>query len=1099
VKQATIGIAEGLAETILRAGRESLTEQALVVAVETALGPVLDQLGIPKHAQYEKTLLEGRADAVYGSVIIEYESPGKLATTPGRTESYGQIRQYMREQAELRSPGAPEEALPQLVGVVLDGHQIGFVLWRGGAEPDADILELQANVPQLTLETEERLAGRFQQLGPFAVSPESIVDLLRFLRALSRRPLEAVALAEEFGPNANTARRVVRALNAAVKAPDSPRTGTLHREWLRHFGAVYGESGKVKRSAVTHLARTYDVADDDVGRMLFSVHTYFALIMKILAIELVALQSGAIIDPLIAGLADLTDAEFERRFHELESGATFRARGIENFLEGDFLGWYVEEWTDDLRAAVRSLARELQDFEPGTASLRPELTQDLLKDLYHRLLPRDLRHALGEYYTPDWLAEHTLDRAEYDAAPDTSMLDPACGSGTFLVAAIRRKKAVAHEQGLAPADTARSIVEGIVGFDLNPLAVIAARTNYLLAVGNLVGAIAPFRIPVYICDSITIPARLNRVAPGLGGKRLTTSVGEFRIPDVVVPPEVLPSMMAALEFCADNDYSGTEFVAHAQDSIPNASRSETEELVQLFEQICKLKSEGRDGIWPRLLSNAFAPLFALTRFDHVVGNPPWISWEEVSPEYRDETKPLWHDYGLFTLRGGAARLGGGKKDMSMLMTYVAAEEYLKASGRLTFLITQTVLQTVGAGDGFRAFHTGRVPFRVRAAEDLANFNPFDDAANWTAIVSLDRDAATDYPVPYTVWNRLPGVRMTPGMSRKTALDATRRTQLFARPIRPAAVSSPWLIGTRDALDAAHAISGEAEYDAKAGVTVWLDGVFQVEVIERRADGLVRIRNYADVGKTSLPQFEDAIEPDLLYPYVPWASVGRWLPVPDRYLLMPQDPATRSPYPLDVMRKRWPKTLAYLRRFEQALRGRSGFRRYFKPDDPFYAIYNVSPEARSEHKVAWRTMGAEMQAAAVSVATLSPALPPKPTVFKNTVVFVAVDNPEEAAYLTALLNSTWANYLLRASNVRGGKSAFATNVLKSISIPRYHGRSGTARELSRLGQQAAGEASEASERLELTEVLIDEAAARFWDLGQRQQDAVRQSLEALATR
>src|SRR3954470_14867481 len=133
--------------------------------------------------------------------------------------------------------------------------------------------------------------------------------------------------------------------------------------------------------------------------MLFAVHTYFALIMKILAVELVALQSGAIIDPLVAGLAQLDEDEFERRFAELESGALFRARGIENFLEGDFLGWYVDEWSSDLKGAVRSLARELQDFEPGTASLRPELTHDLLKELYHRLLPRELRHALGEYYT----------------------------------------------------------------------------------------------------------------------------------------------------------------------------------------------------------------------------------------------------------------------------------------------------------------------------------------------------------------------------------------------------------------------------------------------------------------------------------------------------------------------------------------------------------------------------------------------------------------------------------------------------------------------------------------------------------------------------
>ena len=175
----TDSVAKDLADQITAAAQRSATEQDLVVAVENALGPVLDQLGIPKHAEYEKTLLQGRADAVYGSVIIEYESPGKLHTVAGRSEAFSQARQYVREQAELRSPGAPHEALPKLVGVVLDGEQIGFVVWRPGAEPDLDLFELRSKESQLSLETEEQIAGRFQQLGPFPVSADSITDLLR--------------------------------------------------------------------------------------------------------------------------------------------------------------------------------------------------------------------------------------------------------------------------------------------------------------------------------------------------------------------------------------------------------------------------------------------------------------------------------------------------------------------------------------------------------------------------------------------------------------------------------------------------------------------------------------------------------------------------------------------------------------------------------------------------------------------------------------------------------------------------------------------------------------------------------------------------------
>jgi type I restriction-modification system DNA methylase subunit len=49
-----------------------------------------------------------------------------------------------------------------------------------------------------------------------------------------------------------------------------------------------------------------------------------------------------------------------------------------------------------------------------------------------------VRHHLGEYYTPDWLAEQTLDRAGYAGDPEIRILDPSCGSGTFLVLAIAR-------------------------------------------------------------------------------------------------------------------------------------------------------------------------------------------------------------------------------------------------------------------------------------------------------------------------------------------------------------------------------------------------------------------------------------------------------------------------------------------------------------------------------------------------------------------------------------------------------------------------------------------------------------------------------------
>ena len=130
-------------------------------------------------------------------------------------------------------------------------------------------------------------------------------------------------------------------------------------------------------------------------------------------------------------------------------------------------------------------------------------------------------------------------------------------------------------------------------------------------------------------------------------------------------------------------------------------------------------------------------------FDFVVGNPPWIAWDNLPDDYRQATKPLWQRYGLFSLSGNEARHGGGKKDLSMLMLYAAADRYLKPGGRLGMVITQTLFQTKGAGDGFRRFRLGAdgLPLRVLRVDDMVALRPFDDAANWTSTIVLEKGAA----------------------------------------------------------------------------------------------------------------------------------------------------------------------------------------------------------------------------------------------------------------------------------------------------------------------------------------------------------------------
>jgi len=92
---------------------------------------------------------------------------------------------------------------------------------------------------------------------------------------------------------------------------------------------------------------------------------------------------------------------------------------------------------------------------------------DVLGRFYEELVPQEERRKLGEFYTPKPIAEFMVAWAVRDESAE--VLDPGAGSGTFLVEAVRRLRAMGVEQP----------VERVVGVDVNPLAVLMATLNLL--------------------------------------------------------------------------------------------------------------------------------------------------------------------------------------------------------------------------------------------------------------------------------------------------------------------------------------------------------------------------------------------------------------------------------------------------------------------------------------------------------------------------------------------------------------------------------------------------------------------------------------------
>jgi hypothetical protein len=829
-------------------------------------------------------------------------------------------------------------------------------------------------------------------------------------------------------------------------------------------------------------------------------------LMKFLAVELASLQGGALVSSFVAALPAMTEKELRRELTNLENGGTFALLGINNFLEGDFFGWYLDAWDQtsevsetsevSLADGIRALARTLADFEPATTTLEPEHTRDLLKKLYQYLVPRKLRHDLGEYYTPDWLAERLLNQVGYKGGPDKRLIDPGCGSGTFLILALRRLRQYAADHLISPADVLDAALRNIVGFDLNPLSVIAARTNYLLALGDLLRyRRRPVDLPVYMCDSILTPTERADIF----GKsyRLRTVVGDFDIPGETVTAGEMGALSSLLESCVRDQYTPPEFLARARREL-TVSEAMTESVLEgLYRQLYRLDEEGRNGLWARLLKNAFAPVL-VGEFDFVVGNPPWVNWESLSGEYREATKRLWVDYGLFSLRGHAARLGGGKKDLAMLFAYASIDHYLKKGGKLGFVITQTVFKTKGAGAGFRRFRLGdREPLRVLYVDDMVDLQPFEGASNWTSVVVLQKGSNTRYPVPYTLWRKKRGHSIGLESSLEEVTEATERSNLRATPVDSDDPTSPWITARPKVIKVLRRIIGPSGYKARAGACTWADGVYWLRILSKRPDGLLVVENMHDAGKRKLGKVQAVVEPDLVYKFVAWRSISRFRAVPTHYILMTQDPEKRVGYDEGWLKLELPNTYAYLKRFEAVLRQRSGFRKYFDAEkDPFYSIYNVGTYTFAPFRVIWKSMGTSIESA-----VLEPVkdewIGVRPPIHKNTVMFVSFENKQEAHFLCAVLNTSIVTFVARAYSVKGGKSFGSANLLQFIAVPPFDAEKPIHTRLAALSQQAHQLAATGDEAgLAAVEAQVDEAAAELWGITERELKEIRRSLEEL---
>ena len=863
-------------------GKEENLRVLVLDCIKNKIIEPLKKEGINIPFELEHTLPSGkRIDLLCGNAIIEFKDLNKFSSESDIEKAKSQVIDYIKEKAKY-----DKKNFDNFLGVIIS-DKIAFVRYN-------------------------KIEDKWKLEGPYEINKDSIRELIEALRGLRKKSLSAEELVKDFGIKSQISKKIVRLLyTKLLNTTEKEKTWALFNDWKRLFGQIIGYSDEKdleKFKELKELKEYYEIKDTNIrySYLIFAIHTYYALIMKLLAAEIASIHAGgkwyrsyigdirdAYKSKLIEGLKD--------ELQKVESGYIFKELlGIENFLEGDYFSWYIEKIDDELAEAIIDLVKELSNYDMTIIKSNPESTRDLLKDLYQDLIPRDIRHRFGEYYTPDWLAELLLDEIglsyedlknmgkENQSKPlEIRVLDPSCGSGTFLILYISRLKRYAEKHYLKD-KLAKYLLENVVGYDLNPLAVLAARTNYLLAIGDLISAsrneLGSIEIPIYLADSIIIQeehlydGKYFKLKIRIGEKKFV----DLRIPDNIARnTKLLKYLLNEMEICLKNKCTDENFEKRISFfNLPPEEKEillkERKKLAKLYQELFKLEQEGKDGVWIYIIKNAFAPLLK-GKFDYIVGNPPWINWESLPEQYRESSKELWKKYGLLVIKGKTG-LGKVKKDLSMLFLARCFDLYLKVGGKLGFVITFSVFKTQ-AGAGFRNFLAKRT--KIHVIHDLVTLAPFEGATNMTGAIIVEKVCELDNMnnneceiirkvqkenmdgIKHVIWN---GKKIDPDKSLNYVINNTKHYEITMVPLIPNDPSSPWMQVKPNIVNAIRkVINGNHHYEAHAGVYIGLNQVYFIKVHNIDTNGVLIISNQQESGqKKKVKEIEPKkVESDLI--------------------------------------------------------------------------------------------------------------------------------------------------------------------------------------------------------------------------------------------
>ena len=454
--------------------------------------------------------------------------------------------------------------------------------------------------------------------------------------------------------------------------------------------------------------------------------------------------------------------------------------------------------------------------------------------------------------------------------------------------------------------------------------------------------------------------------------------------------------------------------------------------------------------------------------DHLVGNPPWITWGNLSEQVRGVWREKYvKQLDLLPHQGVETRLGHANDDISVPFIWVCIHNYLDEDGDASFVLKRDIMK----GPAGRLLRTQRVdsrPVTVRHVHDLNRLRPFgDDVGVHSAVYTLDADSESEFPIAADSWKKASG---RPSFSTVEAMRETlERDETGMVPVEGDDPSSSWV---RE--NAENRALGECDHDIRHGVKDDATDVYSID-------------------RSQL----DELEHDHVYPYIKSKNVVKYGLFGHELHLVPIEKANEDNE--TEMQNNCPKTYEYLESHKEALEDRSST---WLDKGTFYNVFGLGEYTWSDYKIVWCRLGFKPHFAVVSTVD-DEYLGEKMVIPGDHFMFISTDDKYEAHFLCGLLNSSIYQKSLKGI-ASEGKSSLSKTVISKLELPEYKENEDSERlaELSMEAHEIVPQHTDVSKRkynkmtieeLEVVQAEIDELVEEMLSEGSLFPDAGQSTL------